>query len=778
MVVTQLTSRKILGINQRTYQRLKVALTLNLRRQLLIAVCDNTVLQNQLATQLELDIAQAKTAGKRAEDALQSRPTRLAQLSLEAEHPDLIKQVINWLQPQPQGETPSLQVLGIEQMTRQSLMLQHHFFQSLDKIDRLLPRLESSLLIWLPWPWFRAIQQSAPNFWQWRSGVFEFVSDPSPIGMTHIEVGPGDQRKQIKFTHTDGAPSKTADQRPASKQLSEQLPGKLYGDLGNGDTPAAQSQDQSQAKPEDSEAEALEKRNRYESPKVDLHKTESRNPETRNVTAESSSSDLWTLLSEDLARLERDGIDIEGLLPSESSTAETPPSESLGSDGALPSALPTEEPDEALLKSNLDDRGVNNASPSADELDQISAQELPQSPFDRLTALKRRNAPPEETAQAYLALGHYYREQIESGNISSSLIQSAAEAYEEGLRWLPEEDPSWGTGLNDLGTLYWMQAQQQTSRDQLLQGMRHSLEIYKQGLAKVNQKLQPEIASRLHSNLGAVHSTLAGYNDAVEHLQQSVNSYRQALPFCAPEQQPEEYATLQNSLGSVYWKLSHYDQPKSCLHRAIAAYNESLRCRHPEKAPLDYAAVQNNLGIAYWSLAKHERPIFLLKHAIAAYRDALNYRTPNTDPAACASTYNNLGTAYWELAGQVDAAADPQNRYQQNAAIAYEAALKAAEQGQSNLDLKSIHHCLGNVYEQLAQKEEQTNVIELQMQRSLNHHLAAIYQLSKTSPNYEPIFSSLVRNVRNHYELLSTAGQQKALNQLPAHLLPEVMQSL
>ena len=755
MVASQLTSRKILGINQRTYQRLKVALTLNLRRQLLIAVCDNTILQNQLASQLEADIAETTAAGNRAEDVLQARPTRLAQLTLEAEHPDLITQVIDWLEPQQPGEVPSLQVLGIEQMTRQSLMLQHHFFQSLDDIERLLPHLESSLLIWLPWPWFRAIQQSAPEFWQWRSGVFEFVSDPTPIGMTHVEVGPGDQRKHIKFTPSLGT-SLFEDEATAKRTNSDPVPGQLYGELEQ----LTQSSDIFQKR---SETKPLDTR-----PETDVAPQN----EAPSTYQGSHNSDLWTLLSEDLAKLEQNANQaLSAPAPSEAAPlvqADRP----LGNPNEVRSQPATESESEPPSPQSP----KTPASPQAeDNVEEIIPQ---QSPFDRLTALKRKNASPAETAQAYLALGHYYREQIESGNISASLIQSAAEAYEEGLRWLPEQDPAWGTGLNDLGTLYWMQAQQQTSRDQLLQGMRHSLEIYKQGLAKVNQKLQPEIASRLHSNLGAVYSTLAGYDDAVENLQQSVNAYRQALPFCVPDQQPEEYATLQNSLGSVYWKLSHYEQPKSCLHRAIAAYNESLRCRHPEKAPLDYAAVQNNLGIAYWSLAKHERPIFLLKHAIAAYRDALNYRTPHTDPAACASTYNNLGTAYWELAAQVDESADPHNRYQQNAAIAYEAALKAAEQGQSNLDLKSIHHCLGNVYEQLAQKEDQTSGVELQMQRSLNHHLAAIHQLSKTSPNYEPIFSSLVRNVRNHYELLSIAGQQKALNQLPAHLLPEVMQSL
>jgi tetratricopeptide (TPR) repeat protein len=729
MVVTQPTSRKILGINQRTYQSLKLALTLPLRRQLLIAVCDNTVLQNQLASQLETDIAQATIRGNRAEDAFQQHFTQLTHLRLEADHPDLIAQVAQWLKQQPQNSMSSLQVLGIEQMTRQSLMLQHHFLQSLDKIDRLLPHLEASLLIWLPWPWFRAIQQSAPHFWQWRSGVFEFVGDPTPI--TTLDASPQPQpealHQAIQFTQLPQSPLSTG----------------LYGEASSlpGHAPA---------------------------PPI---------PPARRP--QQASADLWTLLSEDLAKFEQSvsetsgqGTEVETIDPPDRDPPITPGKASSPGEQVAPDLPSGENSQPVSLEPPQGEGTVAETAVTPEPSD------FPQNPLEKLAHLNRDQASPEEMAQAYLALGHYYREQIEAGHTTAKLVQSATDAYEEGLRWLTDTDPAWGTGLNDLGTLYWMQAQQQQSREQLLAGMYRSVETYQRGLTKVNQKLQPDIASRLHSNLGAVYSTLAAYENAAENLRQSVNAYRQALPLCNPEQNAEEYATLQNSLGSVYWKLSHYEQPKSCLHRAIAAYNESLRYRHPEKAPLDYAAVQNNLGIAYWSLAKQERPIFLLKHAIAAYRDALNYRTPHTDPAACASTYNNLGTAYWELASQIDQQEDPNNRYQQNAAIAYEAALKAAQQGQSNLDLQSIHHCLANVYEQLAHKGVTADAIALQMQRALNHHLAAIDQLPKSSQNYEPIFNSLVRNIQHHYDLLGITGQQKALNQLPAHLLPEVMQSL
>ncbi|MEL6326493.1 MAG: tetratricopeptide repeat protein [Cyanobacteria bacterium J06626_23] len=710
-MVTQLASRKILGVNQRAYECLKLALSLNLRRQLLIAVCDNIVLQNQLATQLEIDMGQpdALTAS-----ILPDRAVQLTRLTLDPTQTDFVAQVAQWLQQQPAGQMPCLQLLGIEQLTRQPLMVQHHFLQSLEAVESLLPHLNTSLLLWLPWPWLRAIQQSAPQFWRWRSGLFEFVGEPTPVM---------------------AVPESLADQ-PLDQPVANQVvaTGSLYGE-----------------------------------PVKVAH------PEPS--TEQTGPTDLWTLLSEDLDRLESiDGLADEASSPEQAVSAPLVEGLAQGEgtiaradDGADRPADDLPVADGTLPAEALD---LDPLLPSADlDFTQVSQ------PFEALAEMKRRRVPPSKLAHSYLALGHHYRGQIEAGAGTPEIVAWAIEAYEEGLRWLDEHDPAWGSGLNDLGTLYWIQAQPIPDPERQLAGMMRSLAAYENGLAKIDQQRQAEVASRLYSNIGAVHNTLAAYDAPVEHLNRAVEAYRQALPLCSVEQQAEEYATLQNSLGSVYWKLSHYcpdDQARSCLHRAIAAYNEALKARQPQQAPLDYASVQNNLGIAYWSLSKHERSVFLLKHAIAAYRDALNYRTPHTDPSACASTYNNLGTAYWEIATHLDETPDPQNRYRYNAIIAYEAALKAAQLAPSNLDLRSIHHCLGNVYDQMAQKSDAAAYLP----KALGHYLAALTGLEKSASTYEPIFRSLVRNVRSHYEQLGLEGQQAALGRLSGVLLPEVMQAL
>ena len=54
--VISLDTQTFLGHNQATYQDLRLALQLNLRRQLLLAVCDDAALQIQLARRLEADL--------------------------------------------------------------------------------------------------------------------------------------------------------------------------------------------------------------------------------------------------------------------------------------------------------------------------------------------------------------------------------------------------------------------------------------------------------------------------------------------------------------------------------------------------------------------------------------------------------------------------------------------------------------------------------------------------------------------------------------------------
>ena len=66
-------------------------------------------------------------------------------------------------------------------MTKELPVVQWSFITNLKKIAANLSKLESSILLWITKPWLNTIQQSAPEFWNWHTGIFQFEGDPTPI---------------------------------------------------------------------------------------------------------------------------------------------------------------------------------------------------------------------------------------------------------------------------------------------------------------------------------------------------------------------------------------------------------------------------------------------------------------------------------------------------------------------------------------------------------------------------------------------------------------------
>ncbi len=973
MVAIQPKSRQLLGVNQQAYQALKSSMSLNLRRQLLIAVCDDVRMQSLLAAQLEKDLAQAPTGA-----------LGLECLTFDAEEGNLPQQVAQWVRQTmlSKGTLPAVQMLGIEQMIHQPAIAQNYFLRSLEKIEALLPRLDTSLLIWLPWPWLGTIQQSAPTFWNWRSGVFEFVSDPTPTSASqdpqHQDPQHSDFPLALAASANESQAANSKGEQPSATQteptrlngpvyqngsakqykaadselllpVAEQhLAGGLYGENasnGSGNIPGNSSGNHSAEGPLDMPEDVPEKISEdftydfeletlLEEPAgaesdpseaddysfamqvseitQDIHIGEvppelldddiddnelllellddefedgphgEDSPHSNALESSSEDDDLEDGDSEDggleahffsgdvlqnifslgglrsvvmqgvnvapsatQANLQADlqaapiaaegsaEVDADDLTVDESEFASLDWDDFVdSSNGADSAAEPSADASDALMRElvelvrNEPVQGEPVRSepvqsepvrsvPVEDERIQVHPIDLellrpellqPEQPIapavtppqaessetnpEANLEAKSEPAVDEDSIQqaaSYFAIGLSYRNRIEAGERSLDVIEPAIAAYESGLSLLIEPHLDWVTGLNDLGTLYWLKAQQQTDHQQAIDSMNRSISLYQEALEKGQAALgnyalesQPDIIGQLYSNMGAVYTVLATFEEPLEHLKKAVETYNRAMPLASLEHNPEEYATLQNSLGSVFWKLSHYDSAAAYLHHAIAAYNEALLGYRPDQKPLDYAAVQNNLGITYWSLAKYERPEFLLKHAIAAYRDALNYRTPKVDPAACAISYNNLALAYWDLSKHTQGDIVQKSRYQKNAITAFEAALNINKtSGTLNaMDSAAIYHCLGDVHAQTIETAPSLVEVGESLQKSLYSYIKAVEDLPMDSPAYPGRFAAVVANVKLHYDKLGIEGQQSALNRVPPSLLPQVMMAL
>ncbi|NJN86042.1 MAG: hypothetical protein HC881_06655 [Leptolyngbyaceae cyanobacterium SL_7_1] len=415
--MSDIPSRKILGLNQQTYQRLKLALGLHLRRQVFIAVCDDLTLRDRMANQLVTELAFPPMAAEASglSSGFKHYP-RFVSLQLNLSDPNPIAQIAQWVTQFPpprsgkrRATLPTVQFLGIENLTRQPVAVQRLFFAHLQSIERNLVALESGLLLWVPQPWFHALPQSAPEFWQCRTGVFEFIGDPTPVAIA-----------------PPSAPSAPAASPPPAPATS------------NGTQPAP-------AQPGRTNDVAVGVPVLNPTPPVPLRPapapTPSPSPQqsptlpVAPIAKDSSNPDRVpapTVITATIPLSEKPRSPAIVPTPADSPNSQAPPP-------------PTPKAEPAILLS----------VPAATESQNPELAE-PFTLVHRIEALHKQQAAPMELAEAYRALGNYYRDRIERGEVTPQHLTVAIHAYEQVLVWLPDAAPLWTEVLNDLGNFYWM----------------------------------------------------------------------------------------------------------------------------------------------------------------------------------------------------------------------------------------------------------------------------------------------------------------------------------
>ena len=767
--------------NQQVYQRLKLALSLDLRRQLFVVVCDDLNLRNRLAGQLHRELAKhpssanaAPSNGAAANGGASSngfvvhghaplegegaaehwrggQRDRLVSLKLDLGDPNPIAQVSHWLRKQTGADVrsnmPAFQILGIEQLTRQPAAVQRLFLSYLRTLERHLPALNSGLVLWVTQPWYHNIRQSAPECWQWCSGVFEFVSEPLPL-FTNDDVPQGSGIENSTVMAVQQAVATAQRIAPVAKQA-----------------------------PQDSQVPVSAAA--ADAPAV---------PSVRSIG-----------LVQDAAVQDgavQDGVAQEAESKTDADVAEAaavPVAKTQSNAAPAQARLPAPPP-----------------APGATEAEQQEAKLLA-----TIETLRSQSGASEALALAYLDLGRFYRQRMEKGDTSQDFTRYAIVAYEQVLEWLCFNDPgaetsniSWPDTLNDLGTLYWMASRQPESPEMGQSYLRLAIQTYRLGLKNTDPEQQSRSYAMLQNNLGTVHSDQAHQQDPIDNLQQAVTAYQEALRFRQPEHSPQKYASTQNNLGTAYWHLAQHEKPPENLKSAIAAYSQAAQYYNPDEQPDSYAMIQNNLGTAYWNLAQHapateppsrgdgdgsdESATFMAQDwlllAVNAYNNALRFRTLQVAPGSYAATQNNLGTAYWQLANQAQDNVAAAREYLQLSIRAYGAALKAAaflqEHGQAallNFDLSSTHSNLGLVHFQLATDYSDNGESENQeehLDNALTHHVNALEGWQQKPELQEAAMEVLTQTVRKYYEIWGSSGQNRALAQVPGTLLPQLLPKL
>ncbi len=680
-------------------------------------------------------------------------------LTLSGDRPDLVREVLLWLKQQrrQQGSlpaTPIFQIVGIDQLTRQSPTVQNRFLASLLRVDALLTQLDCRLVIWVPRPWLGKIRQAVPGFWRSRSGLFEFMGEPSP-------QPPPANPPPAKAVPT---PVDSAGKQPDLWRV-------LRDDLSTFEQPAAPQPQHPSPQPPAPQPPPPEPRPAAP-PSLDL-------PTRLGQTPSPSDSGLGNGIFSSIVMPPEAVTTAEALVALQQAEPIPPPTETLSetptetpapaSPTAAAPAPPTPEPPGLLqLPADL-----------AQDADLVGL-------WRYIQALAEQQAGPLTLSRAYLALGQIGRDRLVVNAPALDSLDFVTAVYDQALGHLPEDTADWCDALNDLASLYWLQGQHEGTTNPT-PWLRRSVATYEKALKGGQGTIPPDTLGRIYGNLATVYGLLANLDEPVPCLEQAVEAYQHALECSPAERSPLDYANLQNSLGAIHWRLAQHHLAQHHLAQAIRAYTEALRYYTAEAAPLDYAMIQNNLGIAYWSLAQHQQPVFLLERAIAAYRAALTYRTLAAAPAGCAATANNLGTAYWDLAQQGAIAADQRITTLNQAIAAYETALTAAEAALQTapslslgFDLWATCHSAGVVHDQLAQAlpEGQTEGRQRHLESALGHYLLAHQGWQDSPPQLEVLLTAIVYNVHLNFEIFGIPGQQAVLSKLPGELLPQVLRRL
>jgi tetratricopeptide (TPR) repeat protein len=816
--VANVPLRKILGLNQQTYQRLKLALNLNLRRQIFIAVCDDLVLRDRLATQLQNELNQSPSLELAGLDASRIPATvqhypRLVSVQLSLEDPNPLIQVAQWLNQSPPPivgrysvDMPAFQILGIEHLTRQPPAVQRLFLTHLQTIERHLPLLDLSLLFWTTQPWFHTLSQSVPEFWRCRTGVFEFIGDPTPLTVTLPERFGAQSSRLDPIGETVPPLDYSANSYSANDYSAN--------DYSNEQNGWNDSSEAIEADPTDAAAETEEGNPQLaENPWLSLLHEEQLDRVLAD--AENGLDEAFILDDPDSNPwLQEEGLQEEGLQDEATSGDVTQPHSLLPEDlaaelvaelangdvpdnpllawveqfvqeqeatqeqaAAIESPSTTEPPETAdnpwlplgedlnqLYETTEESVATNGAQPPTG-LDQASpASPLSSSsPLPSTGAIDAGAAPPSPSGQTS-HVGIYLPDGLPDADRIQRILQHIEELHQQNASPAVLAD-----AYRSVGNLFRDRVEQGEASPQNLSV---AIQAYEQVLLRLPEvsPLWVDILNDL-GNLYWMTSRLLPNSQGLAYLQQGIQAYQLAITKIDSQTQAQTYPMVQNNLGAAYADLARHDNPVNNLELSVQAYREALRYRTPDSDPLRYASTQNNLGTTYWNLAQYKEQKTNLKAAITAYSEALRYYNPAQEPLNYAMIQNNLGTAYWNLAQH-----EPQEDWLSLAVSAYQMALKYRTLEATPAAHAATQNNLGTAYWHIANQTDRPQERLDNLRQAIGSYeaslQAAAYLQQQSNPvmlNFD-VFATHNNLGLAHYQLATDSQNGLTTPEQTAHL--------
>lgn len=701
--------------NQQVYQRLKLSLSLGLRRQILFAICDDLKLRNRIAARLHSLLAYPVgnilyQQENREEFSTQAYP-RLVTWRLNVSDPNPIAQINQWLVNYPPPivggsknnsgrplPTPGFQIVGVEMLTKEPVAVQRLFLNYLRLSEAYLSGqesssfLESSLLFWVSRPWLSAIQQSAPKFWHCRTGVFIFAGEPTPTVDNRVYAE--DFADSVRLDR-ENLQDLFVDEEEISKDIRQ---------TNQPDLSATKNENLLTQIPEKYPAQASE------------ISTDQSFASLSHINQELHGLIKETLNTDDSEQTQQILWEIEQLHIQNAR----------GNELAIPGEC------FAIAYQNL-----GNLYRSRIEQGQATLQNLMIAILAYQEAVTYDESSPQipdilnDLGTLYWML-HRVRDNSEEAKI---YIQQGIDFYKLALKLITgdTQPETYARIQNNLGAAYGDLAR----FSEPVENWNLAVIAYHEALCYRQEEIEPLKYAACQNNLGTAYWHLGQYNRPVEHIKKAIAAYKLAVVHYQPTDEPLKYGMIQNNIGTAYWNLSQYEQPMENLQLAIQIYTEVLKYRTSTNSPHAYAATQNNLGIAYWHLAnqrtttKEDQQKFI-NLCINSYEEAVNTAHSLTNINLSFDlwlTHNTLGIANYYLATNVG----------------------------FNGDKKMLSRHL---------------------EAALENHLQALNGFTKQTENYQITINHIIKTIRTFHNELGIQGQNLALSKLPGYLLADILGKL
>ncbi|NJN76332.1 MAG: hypothetical protein HC796_09245, partial [Synechococcaceae cyanobacterium RL_1_2] len=147
------------------YFNLKQLINLGLRRQLLIALCDND-----------------RDRGHWIEHLSSDCKDHLVTIPLDLNQPNFLPPIADWLRNNYRLSTGiTFQIVGIDLLTYEGAHQQRQFLTSIEALAKYWPQLDINLVLWVNLPWLYQIERGVQEFWQWHTKVFDFSQESLAI---------------------------------------------------------------------------------------------------------------------------------------------------------------------------------------------------------------------------------------------------------------------------------------------------------------------------------------------------------------------------------------------------------------------------------------------------------------------------------------------------------------------------------------------------------------------------------------------------------------------